>query len=383
MKNGRFTVLRLTLALASGFLLITSSDLQQSQSKPVTKSPLVDDCRRRRRPIKPGEYIDGIWLDHRNNHQVRITQNGNGLAQTAQVKAAYIDPLKCPNPNPDLPEDFFGDLQNFKLKGEIYLCRTIPESTNFMPADCKSKGYAHVQDPEGAAIGDGSKLMCRLDYSICGAVYKKTTVVDNKSGACDSFFTSVKASLAKEQFCCDCYPKCCSTCDLSEAPTDPGLFNVPPGNPGKRDTTKKPSPKLDLTVAEDGKSMNGTYMNPYTNQQETIYLTLEKSLPPGEFSGRSSDPQGYDDDWVTYYPNTVMYAKATTKIYAEPSSGSGVIRTVPIGTKMIMDHVILGANGSPAWYKVEDGSSHPPRWLGFVPAPMVRCPSADSSRPSG
>ncbi len=247
-----------------------------------------------------------------------------------------------------------------------------------MPAGCKRKSGVSTGTNGAPVVGDMRRVTCEVTYAICGKFFHRTQVETNRKGACQSFFASVKASLPKEQVCCDCYPKCCSGCDLSEAPTEPGLYNIPPGSPGKRDTTSKPPPKLDLSVAEDGKSMTGTYLNPYSNQQEIIYLTLEKKLAPGGGDNRGM----YDDDWVTYYPNTVMYATGATKIYADASSASGVKMTLPAGTQMMMEHVILGPDGNPAWYFVTDNSSvGGTKWHGFVPAPMVRCPGVNQNRP--
>jgi len=80
---------------------------------------------------------------------------------------------------------------------------------NVVPVNYRSKGYAKVGQMDGTPLlHDENKVTCRIDRSICGTFYKKTTVVDNRSGACESFFNSVKANLPKEPFCCDCYPKC-------------------------------------------------------------------------------------------------------------------------------------------------------------------------------
>src|SRR2546426_11656979 len=119
-KDSVLALLRFASGLAIVVVLVFGVELRRSQSSSVLPSSLADDCRRRRKPLRDGEFqLDGIWLDHRNNKKVRINQNGSNLNQTAYVKAMYVDPLECPDPNANLPEDFYGDLQNSKLKGEI------------------------------------------------------------------------------------------------------------------------------------------------------------------------------------------------------------------------------------------------------------------------
>ena len=379
-------MIRLGVGLVICLVLITALGFRGG-SVSTRGSSLFDDCRRRRKPLRPGEFaLDGIWLDHRNNHKVRLRQSGSNYNQTAQLWAYYVDPAECPDPNPNLTEDFFGDLLNDKLKGVIYLCGHVPEDRTIMPAGCKLKGHARREFTDAApllgafdpASPNHDLISCNFRWSVCGKAFIKSKVAKMGQDTCSSFWTSAEASLPKEEVCCDCYPKCAG--DLSESAQPPGPFWLPPGNPGKRDTTsRKPDPKLDLTIDADGKSMNGTYVNPYTNQTETIYLTKEKSLPPwgGDYRG------SYDDDWVTYYPNTVMSAKTTTTIYADASTASGVKMTLPAGTQMVMEHVILGPDGNPAWYYVTDNSSvGGTKWQGFVPAPMVRCPGVDQNRSS-
>ena len=43
-----------------------------------------------------------------------------------------------------------------------------------------------------------------------------------------------------------------------------------------------------------------------------------------------------------------MYATSGTKIYADASTASGVKMTLPAGTQMMMNDVILGPDGNPA-----------------------------------
>ena len=51
-------------------------------------------------------------------------------------------------------------------------------------------------------------ISCNFRWSICGKEYIKTKVVKNGVNVCSSFFTEAEASLPKDQYCCDCYPKC-------------------------------------------------------------------------------------------------------------------------------------------------------------------------------
>jgi len=93
---------------------------------------------------------------------------------------------------------------------------TGTECKNVMPSNCKSKGYARVGMLDGSpALGSFDPaspnyniVSCNFRWSICGKGFIKTKLVKNAPGACDAFFNSEKASLTKEQFCCDCYPKC-------------------------------------------------------------------------------------------------------------------------------------------------------------------------------
>jgi hypothetical protein len=94
---------------------------------------------------------------------------------------------------------------------------------NVMPANCKRKGYARLGVSDaGPLLGafdskspNYGMISCNFRWSICapceGCWFTKTKVVKNAVGACSSFFTEAEASLPKEAYCCDCFPKCSET----------------------------------------------------------------------------------------------------------------------------------------------------------------------------
>ncbi len=93
---------------------------------------------------------------------------------------------------------------------------TVPEGkNNVIPANCKRKGSARLGfidiSPLLGAFDKQSPNFemdsCNFRWSICGTPYIKTQVSKNGK-ECSSFFTSAEAGLPKEQYCCDCYPKC-------------------------------------------------------------------------------------------------------------------------------------------------------------------------------
>ena len=94
---------------------------------------------------------------------------------------------------------------------------TIPEGkNNVMPANCKVKGYAKLGFIDAAPLlgsfdpqsPNRDMISCNFRWTICGKEYIKTKVVKNGPGVCSSFFIEAEATLPKEAFCCDCYPKC-------------------------------------------------------------------------------------------------------------------------------------------------------------------------------
>ncbi|HEY3025066.1 MAG TPA: hypothetical protein VGJ55_02830 [Pyrinomonadaceae bacterium] len=86
---------------------------------------------------------------------------------------------------------------------------TGTQCKNVMPKNCKYKGYAGVDMLDAALVpGSSSMVSCNFRWSVCGNPYIKTKVVKNGSGQCKSFFDSERAALPKDQYCCDCYPKC-------------------------------------------------------------------------------------------------------------------------------------------------------------------------------
>lgn len=333
---------------AAASLFIYEKRVQTRDEFPAASSLVVDDCRRRRVPPKPGEFrLGGIWLDHRNGHKVRIKQNGSNRTRTAELTASYVEPLSCPRPASDLTEDFYGDLVNNKLTNTgLFLCDAGAESAAVMPVSCRSKKPVRIGQTDGTPLrGDSKQISCRIDWYICGNVYNKTFVTENHSYACEAFFNGVKADLPKQEFCCDCYPNCRPA--------------------GSTDSGKHPhSPQLEMTVAMDERSMSGMYIDPATGNKKKIYLTLETS------------------DAGEYEPMSSGQAKPGAKLYYDSSETSVVKQTLPPGTQLIIEQVVLGPSGDPAWYFVTDNQSvGGTKWYGYVPAGSVGCPGHENSRP--
>src|SRR5258706_7955156 len=124
---------------------------------------------------------------------------------------------------------------------------------------------------------------------------------------------------------------------------------------GKTYTTGVGTGSIHLHVGKDGNTLSGTFQG--RNGTESI-----------SFTNISKEKE---------FKQVVVHVTAGAKIYQEPSTTSRIRYTPAAGTKVIIEHAEVDANGNPTWYAVSNGEGHlggvgGPN-SGWIPAGKVRC----------